>query len=73
MLENLLEWSRSQTGKLSFIPRKVNVSEVIQQDLDNLTLTAAQKEITLQMSVPKDLYMMADLNMTHTILRNLLN
>ena len=73
MLENLLEWSRSQTGKLSYIPRKVNVSEVIQQNLDNLALIAAQKEITLQMSAPIDLTMMADLNMTHTILRNLLN
>jgi len=73
MLENLLEWSRSQTGKLSYVPRKVNVSEVIQQNLDNLILTADQKEIKMQMSVPEDLYIMADLNMTHTILRNLLN
>jgi PAS domain S-box-containing protein len=73
MLENLLEWSRSQTGRLSYIPRKLNVSEIIQQDLNNLTLIAAQKEITLKMSVPEDLYMLADLNITHTILRNLLN
>jgi len=73
ILENLLEWSRSQTGSLSYIPRNVNVSELIKQELDNLTLIAAQKEITLQMSVPKDLFMKADLNMTHTILRNLLN
>jgi PAS domain S-box-containing protein len=72
MLENLLEWSRSQTGRLSFIPRPLNVKEVIRQNLDNLTLIANQKEITMQMSVPEDLFMVADLNMTHTILRNLL-
>jgi signal transduction histidine kinase len=72
MLENLLEWSRSQTGRLTYIPRKLNVREVIRQNLENLTLTANQKEITMQMSVPEDLYMVADLNMTHTILRNIL-
>jgi signal transduction histidine kinase len=73
VLENLLEWSRSQTGRLSYIPRKINMVEIIQQNLENIKLAAGQKEIGLQLSVPEDLFITADLNMTHTILRNLLN
>ncbi len=72
ILENLLEWSRSQTGRLSYIPRKLNLRDIIQQDLKNLALHAHQKEIKMILSVPKDSFVLADINMTHTILRNLL-
>ena len=57
MLENLLEWSRSQTGRLSYIPRKLNVREVIQQDLDNLdTHSSSKGNYTANVSAKRSLY-----------------
>jgi PAS domain S-box-containing protein len=72
ILENLLEWSRSQTGNLSFNPQKLIVRDIISQNLNNVAVMAANKNISLQTVVNGNEEIFADANMMHTILRNLL-
>lgn len=47
LLENLLEWSRSQTGNIDFTPEVFDLHELLQQNKTLLSPQAAQKNITI--------------------------
>ena len=72
ILENLLEWSRSQTGSLAYNPQSILIRNLIEQNLSGVSVIAANKNIKLGLSVPSRLVVLADSNMMQTILRNLL-
>lgn len=73
ILQNLLDWSRSQTGLLKYSPERINLRDLIDENISNLELTAANKEIKLYSEVKEDIYIFSDKNMINTVLRNLLN
>jgi PAS domain S-box-containing protein len=73
ILQNLLDWSRSQTGLIKFNPEKINLKELINENLSSMRLPAANKEINLYSDVEDDIYIFTDKNMINTILRNLLS
>ena len=72
LLENLLEWSKSQTGRISFDPQKLNIREIVQQSIRNVEMMANNKHIQLESLIIGDNLVFADPNMLTTILRNLL-
>jgi len=47
ILQNLLDWSRSQTGLLKISPENINLKDIIDENISNLQLPAANKEISL--------------------------
>ncbi|OGX89545.1 hypothetical protein BEN47_06590 [Hymenobacter lapidarius] len=71
LLDNVLNWAVSQTGELDYRPAPLLVSELFAecQALYQTTAAASWQHITL--SAPANLRLMADRNMTRTILRNL--
>lgn len=73
ILENLLEWSRAQTGNLAFNPDEFNLHDMVTENLRNVQAYAFNKDIDLVSKVKRDLKITADKNMLNTILRNLLN
>ena len=73
ILQNLLDWSRSQTGQLKFNPEKVNLKTIINENIDNLQLQVNNKGINLKSDLSEDLFINADKNMINTVLRNLLS
>ena len=73
ILQNLLDWSRSQTGILKFNPEKVNLKTVIDENIHNLHLQGINKGIFLKSELTEDYFILADKNMIITILRNLLS
>jgi len=73
MLLNLLEWSRSQAGSMIFQLEKINLKELINKNLSNLTEYASSKKINLNIDIASDMQVYADKNMLNTILRNLIN
>ena len=73
ILQNLLDWSRSQTGLLRYNPEKINLRKLIDENILNLELFSANKEIEMHSEVKEDLVILADRNMINTILRNLLS
>lgn len=73
ILQNLLDWSRSQTGLLRICPQKLNLKDLIDENISNLHLPATNKEISLIYESPEDIHIVADKNMIHTILRNLMS
>ncbi|NJM16340.1 MAG: PAS domain S-box protein [Bacteroidales bacterium] len=72
LLENLLEWSRTQQGVLNSRPAGINVLEQIKYNAGLLAELASQKDIEIGLQASPDLYMFADEDMINTVLRNLI-
>lgn len=72
-LENLLEWSRSQMGKIEFRPSKLDLFDAIDRAFAVLSFTADNKQISLINNIEKNVFVDADNNMLNTILRNLIS
>ena len=73
LLQNLLEWSRSQTGNLNFSPAVVEYQRVLDNSLSVLKSLADQKNIAIKTGYNPDLKIFADPIMIETVLRNLIN
>lgn len=72
LLENLLDWSRSQGGMLDFLPHKVNMSKIVSDVFELLSNSANAKKINLKKNIPEKLNLKADEYMLKTVLRNLI-
>lgn len=73
LLENLLDWAVAQNKEKNFTPVKINLSELIVNELENFKTFASQKGVSIDHSIFHDLYAVADIQMTRTILRNLIS
>ena len=71
LLEDLLLWSYSQSGRLNFSPQKIFFEDVCNVIISGLQESADAKKINLNYFEPEKNIIMADLNMFKTILRNL--
>lgn len=73
LLDNLLEWSRIQTGRLQFQPINIELSGIVAESVKLYTSMAESKQIEVNNNVEKNIYVYADFYMLSTILRNLLS
>lgn len=73
LLENLLEWSKSQTGQIKFSPRKVSLMRTIKYCTEFMSDLAKSKNISISNNLTEDTIIFADENMLNTILRNLIS
>jgi signal transduction histidine kinase len=73
MLENLLQWSRSQAGNIEHKPENIRLNEAIEDNVSLFKDTAANKGIKLLMETEDNLLVKADKNMLDFILRNLIS
>jgi signal transduction histidine kinase len=72
LLENLLQWARSQTGKLKINKNLFNLKDVVEDNVELLSGNAKQKNITV--NFPSEAaYWHFDVNMISTVVRNLLS
>jgi PAS domain S-box-containing protein len=73
LLDNLLQWSRIQTGKVKFHPDKINLSKVTAGIIDLFCDSANVKGISIKNTISEDIFLFADPNMIQLIIRNLLS
>ncbi|MEX0771313.1 MAG: HAMP domain-containing sensor histidine kinase [Balneolaceae bacterium] len=73
LLEDLLQWARSQYEQLILEPTLLNIADTTDEVINNLANQAGEKEISLQNKISEDLWIEADENMLKTILRNLVS
>ncbi len=71
LLQNLLQWSRLQMGRMDYEPTKIDLYELTQGNVDLLAEYAASKSVRLLNDVPENLWVYADENMLNTVIRNL--
>jgi len=73
LLENLLEWSRLQMGRVDYDPALIDVHEIVERSLTLYSAEAESKKIHMTNSLDKPLEIYADPHMVDTIIRNLIN
>ena len=73
LLKNLLEWSYTQTGNISFKPENLDLQTIMQEVLGLLQVNAEQKGIEINVELPSSVNIYSDKNMLSTILRNLIS
>lgn len=73
LIDNLLNWALSQQGRFPYKPQMINIKDLTVEALTIYQSAAELKNIKLINNVKGDLFVFADKNMIHTVLRNLLN
>jgi len=71
LLNNLLEWSSSQTGKLKICSENFFLKSIVDDTIDLLNDYAKKKNITVLNEIPGQIKVFADKNMISSVIRNL--
>lgn len=73
LIENLLDWSRMQTGKMKFEPIRLDLTELINSIVYLLNYSAKLKNITIKNLIDEPIYINADEQMMRSLLQNLIS
>jgi signal transduction histidine kinase len=73
LMENLLQWAKSQMQSNSVKPQKLDIFKVISEVAQLLTIQAEAKSIKLESPQDRPLYIYADRDMVLLVLRNLIS
>ncbi|MDX9880734.1 MAG: tetratricopeptide repeat-containing sensor histidine kinase [Prolixibacteraceae bacterium] len=73
LTDNLLNWAGSQTGKIRFIPARLNLKTILQETMSLFEENLNQKNIRIEMDVPGNMDIFADNSTIKTVFRNLIN
>lgn len=73
LIENLLEWGRSQTGTVTAVKQVFNIKDLVMSTLPVFEPMMKTKNIELTYELPALLHAFADVDMIMTVLRNLLS
>jgi len=72
LTENLLGWAQTQTGKTIFTPEKVNIHDIVKENIALLQINAQKKNIIISNQVSSETIAFADINLLTAVIRNLL-
>lgn len=70
LLDDLLQWSLLQLGKIPFYPEKISVFEIVKNSIFTLKELAQEKQIDIRIELPDDLIVCCDRNMITGVIRN---
>ncbi|HUX54960.1 MAG TPA: ATP-binding protein [Williamwhitmania sp.] len=73
LLENLLQWSMVQTGRMPLHPKVVNICDIVNENIELLRGNAANKGIELNGPKCGEWFAYVDINMITTVVRNLVS
>ncbi len=73
LLENLLEWSRTQNNRILFEPVTFVLKDVLTEAVELQSEHASAKRLSLKLEVEDQLQVFADRHMVSAILRNLIS
>lgn len=73
LLENLLEWSGMQTGRIKFNPENLSLFKKANEVIRNVKQNADLKNIEIENDVDKSVFVFADTQMLGSIIQNLLS
>jgi signal transduction histidine kinase len=73
LLDNLLQWSRTQTGSITYTPEAFELLPIVKQEISYLQLNAEKKKIAIKVLVDETIAVFADKNIIATVIRNLVN
>ncbi len=72
LLENLLQWSRAQTGRIEYCPNEIDLKNLLDNIIEFFAPIAQKKDIKIESKFKDSLPVYADSDMMRTVIRNLL-
>jgi len=72
LLENLLHWASSQTGRIEYRPKEINLKSILDDSQKFFDPIAKKKNIELKSNIKDPIYVYADSDMMRTVVRNLI-
>ncbi len=73
LLEDLLLWAKSQSGKIPYKTEKIELEKIVLKVISENKNQANDKKIEINFDISEKIFLNADKNMLKTILRNLLS
>ena len=73
LLENLLNWARSNTNQIEYYPEMLDINTIINASVNNVNYQAKSKNIDISVKCPDQIQVYADENMFRSVIRNLLS
>jgi signal transduction histidine kinase len=73
LLNQLLSWAKSQSGKIHWEPRRFNLKSIVDEEIGLLSGLATNKQIDLKARIDEDTEVFADPQMISTVVRNFLS
>ncbi len=73
LLNNLLEFSRFQTGRIKYTPHETDLAKLVQKNMALIEGNAIKKEIILINAIHQELFVFVDEEMISSVLQNLLS
>lgn len=73
LIDNLLNWARTQTQNIPYQPQVMNLKGLLEQCLEIVAVQSDVKNIELQLECTEQIEIKADLNFMKTIMTNLLH
>ena len=73
LLDNLLKWTKSQTGRMNTVFQEVDISEVVLFASKMSDVVAQVKSIEVEYDIPGPITVSCDVDMVKTIMRNLMS
>ena len=73
LLENLLTWARSQSGKIRLVKENLKVAAIIEKSIESYAANVDQKRIRMINKVPDNLGVFADRFTLSVIFNNIIN
>lgn len=73
LLQNLLDWSRMQTGSIKFHPKNIDLYPYVLESIMLLQATADKKQIRLKADMEKGTTVFGDPDMISMVIRNLIS
>jgi len=73
LTDNLLNWSRSQTGKIKIKPDNISIKEVVDSCVEVLSISANEKNISIKPRLNNDDNAFADKDTITTVIRNIIS
>jgi PAS domain S-box-containing protein len=73
LVENLLLWSRIQTGRIQFDPDKINIFVLVKRNIDILKANIHNKKLYLENNISNNIELTADEMMIQQVIQNLLS
>ncbi len=72
LLIDLLEWASLESGRFTYNPIRTDLSSAVNTCLRSIQPYIEKKKITIVQDIPQNTFVLADINILETILRNLI-
>ncbi len=73
LLENLLQWAKSQMGKIEYDPSEFDLHKIVNEIRDLFKSNLDNKKITIKNNISRNKIIYADIKLINTVIRNLVS